>query len=129
MSLVQIEYPKNIHLIRGNHESVWTNNIYGFLTECKERMVCLFTEYIFSLSLVNEVIILIVLYFQGEYGSQTCLKFNNVFNHLPLAALIGNKVLCMHGGIGRTLWLDEIASLQRPVSADYESKVLKDLLW
>ncbi|KVH94458.1 Kelch-type beta propeller [Cynara cardunculus var. scolymus] len=29
-------------------------------------------------------------------------RFNQLFNHLPLAALIEKKIICMHGGIGRS---------------------------
>ena len=35
----QIEYPKNIHLIRGNHEASDINALFGFRIECIERMV------------------------------------------------------------------------------------------
>ncbi len=30
-------------------------------------------------------------------------RINALFNWLPLAALIENKILCMHGGIGRCI--------------------------
>lgn len=36
---VQIEYPKNVHLIRGNHEASDINALFGFRIECIERMV------------------------------------------------------------------------------------------
>lgn len=38
MSL-QIEYPENVHLIRGNHEAADINALFGFRLECIERMV------------------------------------------------------------------------------------------
>jgi hypothetical protein len=37
--IVQIEYPMNIHLIRGNHEAADINALFGFRIECIERMV------------------------------------------------------------------------------------------
>lgn len=37
--MLQIEYPHNIHLIRGNHEATDINALFGFRTECIERMV------------------------------------------------------------------------------------------
>jgi diadenosine tetraphosphatase ApaH/serine/threonine PP2A family protein phosphatase len=30
-------------------------------------------------------------------------RINELFNYLPLAATIENKILCMHGGIGRSI--------------------------
>ncbi|KAG6537231.1 hypothetical protein ZIOFF_002317 [Zingiber officinale] len=38
-SMLQIEYPHNIHLIRGNHEAIDINALFGFRTECIERMI------------------------------------------------------------------------------------------
>lgn len=39
--IVQIEYPENVHLIRGNHEAADINALFGFRIECIERMVCI----------------------------------------------------------------------------------------
>ena len=36
---LQIEYPDNVHLIRGNHEAADINALFGFRLECIERMV------------------------------------------------------------------------------------------
>lgn len=30
-------------------------------------------------------------------------RINELFNYLPLAAIIESKILCMHGGIGRCI--------------------------
>ncbi|CAN8311115.1 unnamed protein product [Cochlearia groenlandica] len=102
---LKIEYPKNIHLIRGNHESSSTNTVYGFRQECMERM---------------------------DDGFETWTRINQVFDHLPLAALIGKKILCMHGGLGSTLrYLDQIQSIQRPIALGHVQapRVVKDILW
>ncbi|CAH8251027.1 unnamed protein product [Arabidopsis lyrata] len=102
---LKIEYPKNIHLIRGNHESLAMNRIYGFLKECKERM-------------------------GDSDGFEAWLKINQVFDHLPLAALLEKRVLCVHGGIGRADTVEQIEKIKRPVFPDTtESIVLKDILW
>lgn len=39
MSLLQVEYQHNVHLIRGNHEAADINALFGFRVECIERMV------------------------------------------------------------------------------------------
>ncbi|CAH2039025.1 unnamed protein product [Thlaspi arvense] len=102
-----IEYPTNIHLIRGNHESRLTNEVYGFKAECMERMG------------VSD-------------GEQAWEQINILFNLLPLAALIEKKILCMHGGIGAYVnTLEAIADIHRPVYPDseYAPNIVKDLLW
>lgn len=37
--ILQVEYPQNVHLIRGNHEAADINALFGFRIECIERMV------------------------------------------------------------------------------------------
>ncbi|XP_076914504.1 serine/threonine-protein phosphatase BSL1-like [Bidens hawaiensis] len=36
---LQIQYPENVHFIRGNHEAADINALFGFRLECIERMV------------------------------------------------------------------------------------------
>ncbi|XP_024008103.1 serine/threonine-protein phosphatase BSU1 [Eutrema salsugineum] len=104
---LKIEYPGNIHLIRGNHEAEVTNQNYGFKQECIQRM--------------------------GEHnGSQAWSTINDLFDYLPLAALINKKILCMHGGIGSSVFtVEQIANIKRPVKPDdyHVPVVVKDLLW
>ncbi|KAF3538706.1 hypothetical protein F2Q69_00021628 [Brassica cretica] len=100
-----IEYPENVHLIRGNHEAADINALFGFRLECIERM--------------------------GENdGIWAWTRFNQLFNYLPLAALIENKIICMHGGIGRSISsVEQIEKIERPITMDAGSLILMDLLW
>nr|QFS19065.1 putative serine/threonine protein phosphatase BSL2 [Apopellia endiviifolia (species B)] len=102
---LKIEYPSNIHLIRGNHEAADINALFGFRIECIERM--------------------------GERdGIWAWQRINQLFNWLPLAALIEKKIICMHGGIGRSInHVEQIQALQRPITMEAGSVVLMDLLW
>ncbi|KAJ9536994.1 hypothetical protein OSB04_029727 [Centaurea solstitialis] len=102
---LKVEHPQNIHLIRGNHEAADINALFGFRIECIERM--------------------------GERdGIWAWHRINRLFNWLPLAALIEKKILCMHGGIGRSInHVEQIENLQRPISMEAGSIVLMDLLW
>ncbi|KAE8676867.1 Serine/threonine-protein phosphatase BSL2-like protein [Hibiscus syriacus] len=98
-----IEYPENVHLIRGNHEAADINALFGFRIECIERM--------------ND-------------GIWAWTRFNQLFNYLPLAALIEKKIICMHGGIGRSIHsVEQIEKLERPITMDAGSIILMDLLW
>ncbi|XP_059436001.1 serine/threonine-protein phosphatase BSL1 [Corylus avellana] len=102
---LKIEYPENVHLIRGNHEAADINALFGFRLECIERM--------------------------GENdGIWAWTRFNQLFNYLPLSALIEKKIICMHGGIGRSIHsVEQIEKLERPITMDAGSIILMDLLW
>ncbi|KAM7522629.1 hypothetical protein LguiA_012531 [Lonicera macranthoides] len=102
---LKVEYPHNVHLIRGNHEAADINALFGFRIECIERM--------------------------GERdGIWAWHQINRLFNWLPLAALIEKKIICMHGGIGRSInHVQQIENLQRPITMEAGSIVLMDLLW
>jgi len=53
------------------------NALFGFRLECLERL--------------------------GEEFVYVWRRINELFNFLPLAASIEGKILCMHGGIGRSI--------------------------
>ncbi|KAL6499709.1 Serine/threonine-protein phosphatase bsl2 [Orobanche gracilis] len=102
---LKVEHPHQIHLIRGNHEAADINALFGFRIECIERM--------------------------GERdGIWAWHRINRLFNWLPLAALIEKKIICMHGGIGRSInHVEQIENIQRPIAMEAGSIVLMDLLW
>ncbi|CAM8895752.1 unnamed protein product [Rhodiola kirilowii] len=96
----KVKYPENFFLLRGNHECASINRIYGFYDECKRR---------FNVGLWK--------------------AFTESFNCLPVAALIDDKILCMHGGLSPDLMsLDQIRNLPRPTAIP-DSGLLCDLLW
>jgi protein phosphatase len=52
-----------------------------------------------------------------------------LFDYLPLAALINDKILCVHSGIGENVKsLEDIANIQKPYNI-YKNPVALDLLW
>ena len=96
----KIKYPENFFLLRGNHESAQINRIYGFYDECKRR-----------------------------YSIRLWRIFSDVFNCLPVAALIDEKIFCMHGGLSPELRnLDQIKNIMRPTDVP-DTGLLCDLLW
>lgn len=96
----KIKFKDNFFLLRGNHECASINRIYGFYDECKRR---------FSVRLWK--------------------LFTDCFNCLPVAALVDEKILCMHGGLSPDLdSLDRIREIQRPVDVP-DQGLLCDLLW
>ncbi|OWM66742.1 hypothetical protein CDL15_Pgr010394 [Punica granatum] len=96
----KIKYPENFFLLRGNHECASINRIYGFYDECKRR-----------------------------FNVRLWRTFTDCFNCLPVAALIDDKILCMHGGLSPDLMdLDQIRNLTRPTDVP-DAGLLCDLLW
>nr|XP_029123547.1 serine/threonine-protein phosphatase PP1 isoform X1 [Elaeis guineensis] len=96
----KIKYPENFFLLRGNHECASINRIYGFYDECKRR-----------------------------FNVRLWKVFTDCFNCLPVAALIDEKILCMHGGLSPDLTnLDQIRNLARPTDVP-DTGLLCDLLW
>ena len=96
----KIKFPNKVHLLRGNNESSVTNRIYGFYDECKRR-----------------------------YNVRLWRNFTELFNYLPVAALIDDKILCMHGGLSPDLRnLNSISEITRPTDIP-DSGLLCDLLW
>lgn len=96
----KIKHPLNFFMLRGNHESSIINRIYGFYDECKKR-----------------------------YNIKLWKVFGDCFNCLPVAALIDDKIFCMHGGLSPELSnFDQIRKINRPTEIP-EMGLLCDLLW
>ena len=108
---LKIKYPNQIHLLRGNHEDRWINSVFGFETELCDRL---------RDDIDNPVIF---------------TKFNDFFDFLPLAAIINDEVLCLHGGIGSSInSLSDIEKIQRPLEVIHEvtnadQQLVVDILW
>ncbi|CAJ0587010.1 unnamed protein product, partial [Mesorhabditis spiculigera] len=96
----KLRYPKNFFLLRGNHETPSVNRLYGFYDECNRR-----------------------------YSPRLWEAFQDAFNCMPLSGLVGDAILCMHGGLSPQLQtLDQLREIQRPTPALKASLEL-DLLW
>ena len=100
LACYKIKYPDRIFLLRGNHESGPISRIYGFYDEVKRR---------FSVKLWKQ--------------------FIEVFNVLPLAAVVEDKIFCVHAGLSPDLSSPEVINkIQRPTEVPEEGLVC-DLLW
>lgn len=96
----KLKYRGNFFMLRGNHESANVTKIYGFYDECKRRM-----------------------------GSKSWRYFVDVFNTLPIAATIQDKIFCVHGGISPEMEdVNQINHIMRPTDIPDEG-LLTDLLW
>jgi protein phosphatase len=108
---LKIKYPNQIHLLRGNHEDRWINSAFGFHTECITRL--------------NE----------DPDNPIVFNHFNDFFDRLPLAAIINDTVLCLHGGIGSSInSISDIEKIKRPLEVIHEvtnidQQLVVDILW
>ena len=63
-------------------------------------------------------------------GDAVWRRFNDLFEWLPLAAVIEDRICCMHGGIGRSLThISQINDLKRPLNMENGGVELMDILW
>ena len=96
----KIKYEENFFILRGNHECGSINRIYGFYDECKRR-----------------------------YSIKIWKNFVDLFNCLPIAACIDDKIFLVHGGLSPELKnIDDIKKIMRPTDVAEEG-LLCDLLW
>ena len=108
----KIKYPENFFILRGNHECASINRIYGFYFEC------IFTSHPF-----------VILLGKHRYSVKLWKTFTDCFNCLPVAAIVDEKIFCMHGGLSPGLTsMDEIRNIHRPTDCP-ETGLLCDLLW
>ncbi|KAL0244408.1 hypothetical protein GEMRC1_008492 [Eukaryota sp. GEM-RC1] len=98
---LKVRFNDRMFLLRGNHESRQISQVYGFYDECVRK-----------------------------YGSlniwQQCI---DVFDTLPLAATLGDKVFCIHGGLSPSMsTIDQIRCLDRQQEVPHDG-LMCDLLW
>ncbi len=83
---LKVRFPHRITILRGNHESRQITQVYGFYDECLRK-----------------------------YGNANVWKsFTDLFDYLPLTALVEDQIFCLHGGLSPSVdLLDHIKSLDR----------------
>lgn len=97
----KVKYPDTFFMLRGNHECRRTSSIYGFYDETLVKF--------------------------GHAGPwKMC---NEIFDMLPLAALISDRVYCVHGGLSPLIKLaDQVALIERRQEIPDDGPVA-DIVW
>ena len=98
---LKVRYPDRITLIRGNHETRQITQVYGFYDECMRK-----------------------------YGSINVWRYcTEIFDYLPIGAIIDKKIFCIHGGLSPTIdTIDEIQNIDRKQEVPHDGAMC-DLLW
>ncbi|KAJ5959174.1 Serine/threonine-specific protein phosphatase/bis(5-nucleosyl)-tetraphosphatase [Penicillium vulpinum] len=96
----KLKYPEKVFLLRGNHECANVSRMGGFYEECKWRC---------NVKMWKLLI--------------------DTFTCLPIAAIVADKIFCVHGGLSpNLLHMDDIRSIARPTDIP-DHGLLTDLLW
>lgn len=101
LACLKLRHPERITLLRGNHESRQITQVYGFYAECTRK-----------------------------FGSPAVWQhFTELFDYLPIAALVGGSILAVHGGLSPSIHhLDQIRILDRFAEIPHDGP-LADLMW
>lgn len=95
--------PQHIHLNRGNHETDAMNKVYGFEGECK-----------------------------AKYNERVFKIFSESFSLLPLACLVQDKYLVLHGGLfsDDKIKLDDVRNINRHKKKQPGNEgLMMEMLW
>ncbi len=111
-----IKYPKKIHIVRGNHETLSVNYRYGFLNEV---IMYLGLESYYRLNS-----------FTIENLPEIYKAYNNAFSYMPLALVHEEfRYFFIHGGIPKdAITLEEIAKLPKG-DIFVADPIIMQLLW
>lgn len=112
---LKVRFPNKVFLLRGNHECAEINGDEDLYQGGSFRRQCSMT-------------------YGRREGVALWEKFNSCFDQMPLAAVIDNKIFCVHAGIPRCVSrnqdlpiLDTIAAIPRPPNLDDDQ--VFDLIW
>lgn len=97
---LKIKFPSSVYLLRGNHESAMLTHTYGFEEECTKK-----------------------------YGKKVYQEMIETFYYLPMCAIVGKKIFCVHGGISPKLQLLKSVKNLKKVKEFPMEHLFTDMVW
>ena len=101
LAALKLKFPGSVYLLRGNHECRSVNHLYGFYDDT-----------------VN---------IYGHAG--VWYMCNNIFDLLPMAAVVSNEIFSVHGGLSPDIGLIEQISLKNRAEELPSYGSFCDLVW
>ena len=103
---LKVKYNANFHILRGSQEDIELCKLYGLAEECKDKL--------------NENI---------NDKNSIYKKICDLFDYLPLAAIINNQIICVHSGIGEHVKnISDINSIKKPYNVK-DNIIVQEILW
>ena len=101
LALLKVKYPTRVTLLRGNHESRQVSQVYGLYEEVTRKL-----------------------------GNPSLWRdITDTFDYLPLAAVVGGEIFCVHGGLSPDIsHVDQIRQIDRIAELPNEGQCA-DLMW
>ena len=99
--LLKYKFRKSVILLRGNHEVIDKN--YGHD----------FTEFLYK----------------NKIDHHTVDLFSGAFDEMPIACLLNNDIICVHGGIGPNVSLNALRTLLYPIRHQDFNPLVTEILW
>ena len=102
---LKVKHSSAFHILRGSQDDLEISKLYGLGEECKMKL--------------------------GENINDSKSIFRRIcdlFEYLPLAAVINNQILCVHSGIGEHVKTLNDLNVKRPCNL-FNSPVAQEVLW
>ncbi|OQV16251.1 putative Serine/threonine-protein phosphatase BSU1 [Hypsibius exemplaris] len=100
--------PDRMLLLRGNHELRNVQKNFTFYEECRRK-------------------------FGESTGERVWSAINDIFDYLPIAAVIDDEIFCVHGGVPHYKLLngtiETINKIPKPLKSEAESPLAWELMW
>lgn len=102
---LKVKYSSVFHILRGSQDDLEISKLYGLAEECKTKLG----------ENIND-------------NKSIFKKICDLFEYLPIAAVVNNQILCIHSGIGEHIKTISDLNIKKPYNL-FDSVVAQEALW